>query len=49
MFTDRVYQPHFNYVGIPVCQIREIIDDGKNVVMDYCNIERMIADGPTKP
>jgi len=49
MFTNRVYQLHSHHVGIHVCQIREIIEDGKDVVIDYCNIERRIVDGPTKP
>jgi hypothetical protein len=48
-FTDTAYKPHSKHVGVRVCQIREIIEDGKEVVMDYCSTERMVADGLTKP
>ena len=48
-FTDTAYKPHFKHVGVRVCQVREIIEDGKEVVMDYCSTEKMVADGLTKP
>ena len=48
-FMDTAYKPHSKHVGVRVCQIREIIEDGKEVVMDYCSTERMVADGLTKP
>jgi len=49
IFTDTEYKPHSNNMGIHVCQIREIIEDGKDVVMDYWHIKMMVTDGPTKP
>jgi len=32
-----------------VCQNQEIIEDGKEVVMDYYSTEKMVVDGLTKP
>ena len=48
-FTDTAYKPHSKHVGVSICQIPEIIEDGKEVVMNYCSTERMVADGLTKP
>jgi len=48
-FTDTAYKPQSKNVGVRVCQIREIIEDRKEVVMDFCSTERMVADGRTKP
>jgi len=47
--TDTTCKPHSKHVGVGVCQVREIIEDGKEVVMDYCGTDRMVADGLTKP
>jgi len=48
-FADTTYKPHSRQVGVRVCQVREIIEDGKEVVMDYCGTDKMVADGLTKP
>jgi len=48
-FTNTTYKPHTKHVGVGVYQVREIIEDGKEVVMNYCNTDRMVADGLTKP
>ena len=48
-FMDTAYNPHSKHIGVRVYQVREIIEDGKEVVMDYCSTDRMVADGLTKP
>ena len=48
-FMDTMYKPHSKHVGVGVCQVQEIIEDGKEVVMDYCSTDRMVADRLTKP
>ena len=35
-------------MGIQVYQIREFIEDGKDVIIDYCQTDKMIADSLTK-
>jgi len=49
MFTDTAYKQDSKHVGVCHFQIREIIQDGKEVVMDYGSTERMVADRLTKP
>jgi len=34
-FKDTTYKPHSKNIGVRVYQIREFIEDGKDVVMDY--------------
>ena len=48
-FTDTTYKPHSRHVGVRVCQVREVIEDRKEVVMEYCRTDKMVADGLTKP
>jgi len=48
-FKDTTYKTHSNHIGVRVHQIREFIEDRKDVVMDYCRTDKMIADGLTKP
>jgi len=48
-FKDTTYKPHSKHIGVRVHQIREFIEDGKDVVMNYCRTDKMIADGLTKP
>ena len=48
-FKDTTYKPHSKHIGVRVHQIREFIEDGQDVVMEYCRTDRMIADGLTKP
>jgi len=46
---DMTYKPHSKHIGIRIHQIREFIEDGKEVTMSYCRTSDMIADGLTKP
>ena len=48
-FKDTTYKPHCKHIGVRVHQIREFIEDGKEVVIEYCRIGDMVADGLTKP
>ena len=48
-FKDTTYKPHSKHIGVRVHQIREFIEDGKEVVMEYCRTGDMVADGLTKP
>ena len=48
-FKDTAYKPHSKHIGVRMHQIREFIEDGREVTMDYCRIDDMVADGLTKP
>jgi len=48
-FKDTAYTPHSKHIGVRVHQIREFIEDGREVTMDYCRTNNMVADGLTKP
>jgi len=48
-FKDTAYKPHSKHIGVHVHQIREFIEDGREVTTDYCTINDMVADGLTKP
>jgi len=48
-FQDTAYKPHSKDIGIRVYEIREFIEDGREVTMDYCRTNDMLADGLTKP
>ena len=48
-FKDTTYKPHSKHIGVRIYQIREFIEDGKEVTMSYCGTNNMIADGLTKP
>jgi len=48
-FKDTTYKPHSKHISVRVHQIKEFIEDGKDVVMDYSRTDKMIADGLTKP
>src|SRR5207237_7020604 len=48
-FKDTTYKPHSKHIGVRVHQIREFIEDGQDVVMEYCWTGDMVADGLTKP
>ena len=48
-FTDTAYKPYSKHVGIRVCQVQKIIEDGKEIVMNYYSTEKMVADVLTKP
>jgi len=48
-FADTRYKAHSKHVGVRICQVWEIIEDGKERVMDYCGTDRMVAEGLTKP
>ena len=49
MFKDTAYKPHSKQLGVRVHLIREFIEDGREVTMDYCRTDHMVADGLTKP
>jgi len=48
-FKDTAYKPHSKHIAIRVHQIRDFIEDGRKVTMDYCRTNNMVADGLTKP
>ena len=47
-FKDTTYKFHSKHIGVQVHQIREFIEDGQDVIMEYCQMDKMIADGLTK-
>jgi len=49
MFKDTAYEPHSKHIGIRGHQIREFIEDGGEVTIDYSRTNDMVADGLTKP
>ena len=49
MFKDTAYKSHSKHIGVRVHQIREFIEDGSEVTMDYCRTNDMVADGLAKP
>jgi len=48
-FKDTGYKPHTKHIGVRVHQIREFIEDRREVTMDYCRTNDMVADVLTKP
>jgi len=48
-FKDTTYKPHSKHIGVSIHQIKEFIEDGKEVTMGYCGTSDMIADRLPKP
>ena len=45
----QTYKPHSWHIGVRFCQVRELIQEGKEVVIEYCGTDKMVADRLTKP
>ena len=47
-FKDTAYKSHCKYISVRGHQIREFIEDGKDVIIDYYYMDKMSADSVTK-
>jgi len=48
-FKDTAYKPDSKHIGVRVHQIREFIEEGREVTMDYCRTKDIVPDGLAKP